>query len=163
MLNDMREQILERISYDRETGEFSLRIDTRYKKAGDDATSSSGNGYRILTFGGKNYGAHRVAWLIEYGEWPSLPLDHINNIPTDNRIANLRLATVSQNAYNKKRMSNNKSGIKGVSFDSKRNKWCAYICIDGKQTTIGRFQEKDQAAQAYRNAAIKHFGEYARL
>ena len=163
MSKELRKKLMEKISYDKETGKFSLRIDTRYKRAGDDATSSSGNGYRIITIEGKNYGAHRVAWLIEYGEWPSQCLDHINNIPTDNRIINLRPASIRQNAYNKKRMSNNKSGIKGVSFDAKRNKWCAYICIEGKQTTIGRFSEKERAAQAYRNAAIQHFGEYARL
>lgn len=97
-----------------------------------------------------------------YGDKPTpLLLDHINGNGLDNREANLRLSTSSQNNSNTRRRSNNTSGIKGVS--SSRGKWLAQIRSNGKSFFLGRYRTKDLAAEAYRKAAKQYFGNFARF
>lgn len=98
---------------------------------------------------------------------PHLQIDHINRNPLDNRRENLRLATQSQNSFNSKLYINNKSGLKGVYYQyetnpgAKTKRWRAFIQIDKKKTHIGYFQTPEEAARAYDDAAIEHYGEYA--
>lgn len=86
---------------------------------------------------------------------PKMIVDHINGNGLDNRRANLREATVAQNAGNR----NPKDG-KGVTF--KRGKWAANIGYHGQIIYLGQFDTKDLALEAYDLAAIKLFGEFAR-
>lgn len=92
--------------------------------------------------------AHRVVWAMHFGAWPELGIDHINGCKTDNRIANLRTADHIVNARNMKRMTTNKTGITGVSFDSERGKFYASIRFDGKTKSLGRFDRIEEAAAA---------------
>jgi hypothetical protein len=94
---------------------------------------------------------------------PGILVDHVNGNGLDNRNTNLRLCTVRQNLQNRPAQLNNKSGFKGVSYSKDRNKWVAAICINGKQTALGRFNNKIDAAKAYDTAAKLHFGEFAFL
>jgi AP2 domain/HNH endonuclease len=89
-------------------------------------------------------------------------IDHIDHPGTDNRRCNLRFATRSQNNQNQNRASHNTSGYKGVSWDSKRSKWEAYITRYGRKIHVGYFASKELAAQAYNEAAEDIFGEFAR-
>lgn len=91
-----------------------------------------------------------------------LEIDHYNGVKLDNRKANLRIATKSQNQMNTFIPKRNTSGFKGVSWDKSNNKWLASICINGKSKTLGRFTDLDKAAFVYKNAADYYFGEYAR-
>jgi len=111
----------------------------------------------------KKYLAHRVGWAIYHGQWPAEQIDHINGDKKDNRIANLREATRSENAHNVKRTCRNISGFKGVSFDTNRQKWISSILCDGKQRHVGRFDTAEAAYAAYCKAALKYHGEFARL
>jgi HNH endonuclease len=79
------------------------------------AGSDSGNGYyKIQVFGQKCY-AHRLAWLFTYGRWPADYLDHIDCDPGNNRIANLREASQSENQQNRHTAyRRNNSGLLGV-------------------------------------------------
>ena len=90
-------------------------------------------------------------------------VDHINHDGLDNRRCNLRSATHSENSRNRKRMSNNKSGYKGVFWEEKRRKWCAQIRLHGKTKRIGRFSSAEEAHAAYCKAAYEIHGEYARF
>lgn len=90
-------------------------------------------------------------------------VDHIDRNGLNNRRSNLRLATRSQNMANMGRPKRNTSGFKGVGWHRERSKWQAYIRVHGKLIHLGRFAEKEQAAEAYAVAASKHFGEFARL
>ena len=90
--------------------------------------------------------------------------DHINRNTLDNRRENLRFATQSQNNMNSlKHRDALTSRFKGVSWQKAREKWMAVIGIDGKYIFLGRFNSEEQAARAYDRAALKHFGEFARV
>ena len=89
-------------------------------------------------------------------------IDHINGSGLDNRKANLRPATVAQNAQNS-RKRRNRSGYKGVWFDKYKRKWRAAIVCNRRRIHLGYFYDKRDAAKAYDTAARIHFGEYAVL
>lgn len=89
--------------------------------------------------------------------------DHKNHNKLDNRKANLRTCTHSQNKANITRNSNNKSGYKGVYLRKSHNLWVAQITINRKVTFLGYFRNPRDAAIRYNAAALKHFGEFAYL
>lgn len=89
-------------------------------------------------------------------------VDHINGNPLDNRRANLRVCTRAQNSQNVKRRSSNKSGYKGVSWDSERGKWVAKIAVENKDHFLGRFDSKEAAAMAYAAASLNMHGPFGR-
>jgi hypothetical protein len=91
-----------------------------------------------------------------------LETDHINHDRLDNQRANLRTATTNQNQWNQKtRKNNNSHGIKGVCWHKRAHKWEAHITAFKKQHHLGYFTDVEEAAQVYKEAAIKYFGEFA--
>ena len=97
------------------------------------------------------------------GEWPTLKIDHKNNIRDDNRWENLREATQSQNIANAISSGRNKSGYRGVSYMATSGAWGAWIKVNGKSRFLGRFASKESAHQAYCIEARKAFGEFAKV
>jgi hypothetical protein len=96
--------------YDPDTGEFRFREDSYrrsgkrmilLRRAGDLAGGKPVEGrYRVITIDGVNYPAHRLAWLYVTGRWPHPEIDHIDGDRTNNRFANLREVTHSENMRN---------------------------------------------------------------
>jgi hypothetical protein len=128
--------------------------------AGQPAGTLHPGGHVIIRVFGKNYKAHRLAWLLMTGEWPKEEIDHKNLAGSDNRWANLREATHHQNMANKHAQRNNTSGFKGVVRH--KDKWRAKLCVNGRHIHVGIFDTGEEAAEAYFAAASKHMGEYAR-
>lgn len=95
---------------------------------------------------GKNCRAHRVVWLLTYGEWPTQHIDHINGIRSDNRISNLRDVSRSENAKNSCLPRVNKSGFIGITRDN--SKWRARIWVNKKRYHLGCFESFDDAVAA---------------
>lgn len=156
--------VRELLNYEPETGRFIYKRDVRRIKSGSEAGCiEPKNGYRIIGIRGHNYHAHRLAWLVTHGHWPKEQIDHINGTPADNRIANLREATPSQNMWNSARPKNNTSGVKGVSWSAVYSKWAAAIKVERRNINLGMFATKQEAAEAYRAAARKFHGEFARF
>ena len=117
---------------------------------GKQAGSVSNNGYVVINTNGKLYTCHRLAWLYVHGTMPYLEVDHIDGDRSNNKIANLRLANRSENNQNKRSaLSNNKLGVLGVSLCKSTSKYRATIVINKKQKTIGRFNTKEEAHEAY--------------
>lgn len=87
-------------------------------------------------------------------------VDHINHNRLDNRKENLRICTKHQNDMNKKILPNNTSGITGVSWDKRKNKWRARIKYNQKEIHLGYFNTKEEAAEARKQAELEYFGEY---
>lgn len=87
-------------------------------------------------------------------------VDHVNGDRLDNRRRNLRLASNAQNQHNAKLSSRNKSGFKGVSWD--RGSWRGYVCANGKNHLVGRFETAEEADAAVRAARVALHGEFAR-
>lgn len=157
-------RILELLSYNSETGRFTwIKKPCRRIRCGDVAMNKSPTGYVRIGIDGKRYLAHRLAWLYVYGEWPSGDIDHINGDTSDNRIANLRDCTRSQNLLNQGKHKNNKSGNKGVFYDSRRNKWVAKSQINRRQAYLGSFESKAAASLAYARFATEKHGQFMNL
>lgn len=86
----------------------------------------------------------------------------VGDIPFDNKIINLRLATQSQNMMNTKIRIDNSSGHKGISWSPKHFKWRAYINVNKKQIFLGNHDDIENAIKARNEAEIKYFGEFSR-
>ena len=170
------ERIRELLDYNPETGFFTWRrrvVRRGYESADKSwnlrfdgkqvAVRISGKRYAYIGLFCKNYIAHRLAWSHFYGEHPSSNVDHINGNPSDNRIANLRLATQSQNLMNARLRSDNTTGHKGVYFHKQMNKWGAHICKDGKTRSLGLYFTKEEAILARQKAEEKLYGEFSHL
>jgi hypothetical protein len=112
-------------------------------------TAKNSNGYRIGIVLGRVVNAHRVVWILHNGPIPDgMHIDHLNGNRLDNRLANLRLATPSQNLRNAKMPRTNKSGVTGVSWAKRHKKWKAELRHDGKTLMLGMFDSLEDAAAA---------------
>lgn len=117
---------------------------------------------RTLCMFGERHETSRFIWLHYYGEWPPLDklVDHKDRNHSNQKLSNLRLASYSENGYNMARINHN--GFKGIYNCGRRSKpWQAQIRINGNKVNLGRFATKEEAAEAYRSAAIEHHGEFA--
>tara|TARA_R100000655_G_C2916658_1_gene181531 strand:+ start:107 stop:664 length:558 start_codon:yes stop_codon:yes gene_type:complete len=157
--------------YDPCSGLIERKIDTcngKYKK-GDIAGGPHGEaGKQYWRVWVKKQGirAHRLAWLLHYGEDPGTDfvVDHINGNRFDNSINNLRLATIAENNRNRTIGANNTSGFKGVYMTRLKNKpYCARINVDGVDKYLGAFKTKGDAALAYEKASIEYHKEFRRV
>ena len=157
--------VRQHFNYNPETGELRWRIGSRRRKAGELAGTpcKTEKGRVSVGFQNQNYRAHIIAWVCQTGEWPTHQIDHINEDPSDNRWANLRSATKSQNMRNITKIKSNTSGFKGVGWHKQMKKWRAYIKVDGRMYHLGLFDTKEDAAVAYADAAAKLHGTFAKF
>lgn len=112
---------------------------------------------------GKHKALHRevLARKLERTLLSHEQVDHINMLGWDNRRENLRLASNGQNMMNRKRLSSNTSGVKGIDWYKKYNKWRARITVDGQPIHIGYFDSLTDAKTAWKKAAKKYHKEFA--
>lgn len=134
------------------TDERAFKIWTT-KHAGKEALANlNAYGYRFGSCRGKWMYAHRVVWAWMTGEWPEVHIDHINHDRADNRFANLRAATVSENQRNRSIGPSSTSGHVGVTLDKRRGTWQAHIKVGGKRRHLGSFVRIEDAIACRREA-----------
>lgn len=138
------------INYNPKTGLFTWNAKRRRCTPGAKAGCRMKNGYIIIRLDNALYLAHRLAWLYMTGAWPAHQIDHVNGDRADNRFSNLREATNIENAHNRHKRRNNKSGYTGVRAESKR--WLAEIKVNYKTIRLGLFDTPEEASRAYQDA-----------
>jgi hypothetical protein len=153
-------RLKELFEYNSITGVFTRKITLCGKAIMGTTVGSYRKGYLIISVDGKQYLAHRLAWLYMTGKWPKNQLDHINMQKDDNRLANLREATNSQNKMNMRKRRDNKCGFKGVY--AYKDCFRASISKDGKNIELGLFPTAQKAHEAYKAKAQELFGRFAR-
>lgn len=125
---------------------------------------TNSNGYTAVGVNQRIYRAHRIAWLLQTGEWPSagMDIDHINGNRSDNRWCNLRLATRSQNNMNrsKAKTAHGAAGVYQRTYRSGNKKWHARVAFDGQLILLGHFDTKEDALAAREAAEVKYFGAF---
>jgi hypothetical protein len=162
-------KLTELLCYEPSTGRFFWKKDrSGPDKAGTEVrgrvlTDSRCEHYRAIQIGvgGKRYYAHRLAWAFAVGQIPDgMEIDHINGDATDNRLANLRLATKKQNQENVKLRADSSSGYRGVSLDKKSGKWRAYLSHKKKRINLGFFASQESANAAVITARAELYTHY---
>ena len=139
------------LSYDKDTGVLTWKERVAIRvMIGKPAGSLNNYGYIKVTLKGKQYMAHRLAWLLHTGQWPRQVIDHINGNPSDNRICNLRDVSLADNCTNRNSPVKAKSGYRGVVWQGwSNNAWRACIGIDNKKVFLGYFKTPELAHAAY--------------
>jgi len=142
------------------TNMWSKVFNARY--ADQQAGSFDRRGYRRVKYAEKSptIGVHRVIFLMHHGYLPEV-IDHVNGLPNDNRIQNLRAATQKKNNQNQRFAKHNTSGVKGVSFHKKTGKWRCSLSTDNKTKQVTCFASKDAAAEFMELWRDMAHGEFA--
>ena len=139
-----QEELKKVLRYEPETGLFYwLVCASKRVRIGDIAGNKHFNYIRI-NVNGRPYLAHRLAFLYMTGTIPN-KVDHKDQDGSNNKWNNLREATSSQNNCNSALHSNNTSGIKGVSWCKRYNKFRARIALDKKTHYLGHYDDAEEA------------------
>ena len=141
------------IEYNPITGLIRWKNSNRKKFADWFSGYEKNRGYKEIWIGRTKVLVHRLAWAFVYGEHPKGLIDHINGDPSDNRISNLRCVTDLENNQNiSKPTRASKTGVRGVHFSSRINRWIAQITVNRKCSHLGCFKTIEDAKEAYLKA-----------
>lgn len=128
---------------------------------GDKSGTVNNQGYVQIKIFNKRYYEHRLIFFMFNGYFPQ-EIDHIDGNKSNNCIENLRSVTREQNNQNTKLRKDNTSGIKGVCWDKKSNKWKVQIVVNKKNYFLGHFDNIDLAKKIVDQFRKKYHLEYAR-
>ena len=186
----LRNECLRRYAYDPDTGKLTnLYAYNNSVKPGQEAGTLE-SGYRMVGINRKQYPAHRLIWLMTYGQMPTRKVTHKNGKRDDNRLSNLRIVDIGTRFRPKKRRVLHRMRPKpkvkvkeGNASSQKRNKskenlvakrskqfigvlqrdgvWIAHIALHGQERVIGRYNNALDAAKAYDLQAVELYGAYA--
>lgn len=145
------DRIVELIRYDAASGVVSWNVARGCRAAGAIAGFRLDHGYLGIRIDGLQLLLHRAIFFWVTGRLPEF-VDHINGDRSDNRWANLREVTRSENGMNMALPSGNTSGVIGVFWNLGKGKWTAKIKVRQKETHLGHFETKDEAIAVRKNA-----------
>lgn len=119
-------------------------------------TFSRGKNYRYVKISGTSHPVHRLVWLLNTGEYPSVEIDHLDGNGLNNRFDNMRLVPHLHNCWNRKRSVLNTSGCSGVTYSRRAKKWHSRINVNMVDVHLGYFTEKEEAVLARKRAEIEY-------
>jgi len=138
------------LDYNGDTGKFVWLRSAGKAVAGAEAGCIRDDGYVSICVDGTHVLAHRLAMLLFFGQWPKNDVDHLNGDRADNRILNLRPASVQVNRQNvRAAKAGSASGLLGAYFDARNGRWYSNIRAGGKRVPLGRFDSAQHAHEAY--------------
>ena len=124
------------------------------------ARPNRGKSYWVVKIDAKAYKRGRLIFLVAHGRLPSPCIDHINGDSLNDRLINLREATITQNAWNHKKRKRRIALPMGVrSLSSGR--YQARIAVNKKMNYLGIFDTPEDASVIYQQARAQYFGEFA--
>ena len=91
-----------------------------------------------------------------------LTIGHIDGNNLNNDISNLKVCPHVENLVNGKIHCKNTSGVKGVHWDHRKQRWIAQITVKSKKIKLGAFLTKEEAVDARAEADKKYRSQYAR-
>lgn len=155
------ERLLDILHYDPETGVMQWKVKRGRSRGRDQAGYAGPDGYWRVVVDCEPCLRSRLAWFYMTGRWPRALIDHINMVRSDDRFANLRQATRSQNNANTPVRKHSQTGLKGVS--RRRARFVAQISVGGGKTRyLGTRDTPEEAHALYLAAARERHGEFAR-
>lgn len=160
MLKQPPKEIMEAMErnfrYDRVSGILFRIYSDREEKAGTYSfQKNKKTRYISVCFNNRLYRSHHIIWLLCYGYWPTMQIDHIDGDGTNNRIENLRDVDLLINLHNRSKQINNTSGHNGV-YKRPNGKWCSKIGVCGGLIHLGTFKSKQEALKARKQANKKY-------
>lgn len=156
MSNELTQEYLKSIlHYDPDTGLFTW-ISSRGRRRAGAIAGWQEKGYTMIGVNGKNYPAHRLAFLYMTGAMPPHDTDHISGVRQDNRFKNLRAVTRLENQRNQKRYKTSTSGVTGVNWHKQAGKWRSRVQFKGREIYLGLFESLNEAISARKAADIKY-------
>lgn len=152
------------LHYDPETGIFTrVKTTSHNARAGDVAGNIKPSGYVEMYVNGSRYYAHRLAFLYLFGSIPDGLIDHADGDKSNNRMANLRPASMSENLFNRGATKASQTGVKGVYPHPKiQGRFVVHIKAFGVHRYVGAYSSISDAIAARRSASKAMHGEFAR-
>lgn len=129
-------------------------------KVGDKAGTLTTSRYYRVKLNKQEYYLHRLIYLYHHGYLPEC-IDHIDRDTTNNKIENLREATKAENCRNQKISKNNTTGVKGVSWFKRDNKWHAKIKVNKKDIHLGYYTNIEDAIKKIKEAREFYHKEFS--
>lgn len=147
---------------DPETGKLWWRISlgSRGHEEAEAGYLHKASGYWIVGLDGHRYRQHVLIWFMLYGEWCPRLVDHEDRDRGNNRPANLRKATESQQRQNAAMRNDNTSGERGVRRHA-CGKHVARLYVNGKEKHLGLFTSFEAAREVVRAARLEQYGAFA--
>lgn len=161
MKDELFDDFMARVSYCGDTGAF-VWTDAKFVRgrAGEAAGSIDAWGYVIISANRHRVKAHRLAWRVMTGQWPTGVIDHINGNRADNRFSNLREVTPAGNRQNQQKVrSDSTTGVQGVRQVGRL--YAAYVRVNGRRIRMGGFPTAALAHAAYLTAKRLNHSAFA--
>ena len=157
----MTQERLQKLFDYREDGNLVRKVQTSNRvKVGDVIGWNNATGYLCVRLDGYHWLIHRLIYLYHHGVMPKV-IDHIDGNPLNNKIENLREATMEQNSLNQKGRKNSFSGIKNVYWNKKLSKWYVHVKRNKDIIHFGMFDDVEFAELVAIMAREKYHGVYA--
>jgi hypothetical protein len=151
-----QKRLKEVLVYNPKTGIFMWKKTGPGRKKTKIAGGIDVHGYRVINIFYTQYKAARIANLYMLGYLPENQMDHKNKIRDDDRWKNLREVSAQCNLRNCCVYKNNKSGVTGISFGKKDNRWLSDMRVNNKTIHLGQYKDKTDAIKARWEAEKKH-------